>query len=149
MSYEYDTATPYAASYVLLRRAEEIAFVLRAKGWMKGHYGLVSGKKEKEEGFMRAGTREAEEEGGVIIQSADLRHVLTMSRYEVNSGQDWVDIFFEATKWEGEPHNAEPGAHSELTFFAPDNLPKNVVPSVRFALEAIEAGKTYAEYGWD
>lgn len=116
---------------------------------MSGYYGLISGKKEEEEGFLRAGSREGEEEGGVIVRPEDMKHVLTMSRYEADSGQDWVDIFFEVSKWEGEIHNAEPDAHAELTFFALDGLPDNVVPSVRFALEAIEAGKTYVEYGWD
>jgi 8-oxo-dGTP diphosphatase len=148
MKYEYDTATPYVASYVILRQAEQIAFVLRARGWMRGYYGLISGKKEKEETPTQAEIREAEEEGGVVIQPENLSSVLVMSRHEKDSGQEWIDFFFEASKWQGDIHNAEPTAHKELALFARNDLPDNIVPSVRFALEAIEAGKIYAEYGW-
>lgn len=149
MKYEYDTARPYVASYVILRQAGQIAFVLRKKGWMSGYYGLLSGKKEDEESPTICGAREAEEEGSVVIKPQDLAPVLTMSRYEKDSDLEWVDFFFEASEWEGEIRNAEPDSHEEIALFAPNDLPENVVPSVRFALEAIKAGKTYAEYGWD
>jgi hypothetical protein len=61
---------------------------------------------------------------------------------------DWVDVIFEATQWEGELYNAEPHMHSELVWLDTDNLPENVIPAVRFYLEQIKAGATYAEYGW-
>jgi 8-oxo-dGTP diphosphatase len=58
-------------------------------------------------------------------------------------------VVFEVTNWTGEIHNAEPGIHKELTWFKIDSLPKNIIPATRFYLEQIEAGKTYAEFGWD
>ena len=46
----YDTATPYLASFVIIRKEGKIAFVLRTNtGWMNGYYGLPSGKVEKVE----------------------------------------------------------------------------------------------------
>lgn len=149
MKYEYETATPYVASYVIIRQAEKIAFVLRKRGWMSDHYGLLSGKQEKGESPAKTAIREAKEEGGILIRPESIIPVLTMSRYEQDSDLEWVDFFFEASEWEGEIHNAEPEAHTELTFFVQEDLPENVVPSVRFALDAIAAGKTYVEYGWD
>lgn len=144
----YDTATPYIASYVLFRKDGKVAFVLRENtGWMDGYYGLPSGKVEKNEPYLTAAIREAKEEVGAIIATDDLKPLLTIHRKAVES--DWVDIYFEATAWSGELSNTEPDKHSELTWLDPDNLPENVIDAVRFALEKIAAGKTYAEFGWN
>ncbi len=144
---KYDTATPYVASYVLVRKQGKIAFVLRANtDWMNDHYGLPSGKVEKNESYTAAAKREASEEIGIDIDLKDLEFVHVMHR---NEGMEWVDVFFEAKKWGGEPHNAEPHMHSELAWLDPKNLPKNTIPSLLFALEQIEKGKKFSEYGWN
>jgi 8-oxo-dGTP diphosphatase len=144
---KYQTATPYVASYVLLYNKQgHIAFVLRSNtDWMNNHYGLPSGKVEKGESFSSGAVGEALEEVGVTIQSEDLEFTHAMHRFE---GMDWVDVYFTAKKWQGEPYNAEPHMHSELAWLDPKNLPKNVIASVAFALEQIVAGKQYSEYGW-
>lgn len=148
MTPKYDTATPYLAVYVLLRRGDDIAFVLRSgTDWMNGHYGLVAGKVEKNESFTNAAIREAKEEAGVTIKAEDLRAVLTTQRHHDDS--DWVDVIFEVSTWEGEPYNAEPHMHSELAWLDTNNLPENVIPANVFFLDCIKQGKTYAELGWD
>lgn len=146
---KYDTATPYIASYVLMRDGDKVAFVHRSNtGWMNGYFGLPSGKVEKGESYTLAAIREAKEEAGVSIKAENLKPILTMHRDE---GDDnvWVDLFFEATKWDGEPYNAEPHVHSELAWINTRALPKNTIPSVKFALEQIQAGNHYCEYGFD
>ena len=146
----YDTATPYIASYVLLRKENKVAFVLRANtSWMNGYYSLTAGKVEKGESFIQSAIREAKEEAGVTIRSDQLRQVLTCHRYDVGEDPEWVDVLFEATEWEGEPFNAEPDVHSELAWLDLDDLPENIIPSLRFMLDQIRAGKTYCEYGWN
>ncbi len=146
---KYDTATPFIASYVLVRRRGKIAFVLRSNTkWMNGYYGLPSGKVEQNEAYSQAAVREAREEIGIAVKLSALRHVLTMHRQEGDEAMTWVDVFFEADEWQGEPCNAEPHVHSELSWFDLNNLPENVIPSVRFALERIAAGEHYCEYGW-
>lgn len=47
-----------------------------------------------------------------------------------------------------EVHNAEPDVHAELAWFDLKKLPENTIPYVKNYIEAIEAGKTYVEYGW-
>ena len=146
----WGTARPYAASFVILRRGDSVAFVLRKNtDWMDGHYGLPAGKLERNESFMVGALREAKEEVGVVIEEADLRHALTVHRKADDDDMDWIDMYFEASKWQGEPHNAEPDVHSELAWLDINNLPKNMVPPVRSALQQIANGQTYAEYGWD
>ena len=142
----YDTATPRIASYVLVRKNGKMAFVLRENtSWMNDHYGLPSGKVEKNESYTVAAMREAREELGIDVAVEDLRFVHIMHR---NEGADWVDLFFEATKWKGEPVNAEPHMHSELAWLDPKNLPERMIPSVRFAIGQIERGKAFSEFGW-
>ena len=142
----FDTAQPRIASYVIIRKDDKIAFVLRSNTtWMNHHYGLPSGKVEKNESYTAGAVREAKEEIGITVDPADLKFLLVVHRSE---GDDWVDVFFETTKWTGEPYNAEPHMHSELAWLDPKNLPAKVIPSVAAALKNIEDGKQFSEYGW-
>lgn len=145
----YDTATPYIASYVLIKKEGKYAFVLRTNtSWMNGYYGLPSGKVENNESFSAAAIREAKEEVGATISPKELKFVHSSHRKSAE-GLYWVDVIFEATKWEGELINAEPDLHSELAWFDPKTLPLNTIPSVRFVIEEITKGNSYSEYGWD
>jgi len=147
---KYDTATPYIASYIVVRNEGKIAFVLRSNtSWMNGYYGLPSGKTEKDESFVAGAIREAKEEIGISLKPENVRHILTVHRKEPSEiGMTWVDVYFEADTWEGEPYNAEPHMHSKLEWLDPDKLPENVIPAVMFALEQIKNGRNYGEYGW-
>ncbi len=144
----YDIPTPYTASYIIFRKEGKIAFLLRQNtSYMSGFYGLVAGKVEIGESFTQAAVREAKEEAGVDVALADMKPILMAHRRSEDSL--WVDLIFEATNWTGDVHNAEPAVHSEIAWFEPNNLPENTVPYVKNYIEAIVAGKTYAEYGWD
>lgn len=142
------TARPHAASYIIFRKEEKIALLLRENvTWMSGHYGLPAGKVENGEFFTACAVRESKEEVGVDVKPEDLNVVLVMHR---NSSDDmsWVDVFFEAVNWGGQLQNAEPDVHSELAWYSLDELPENTIPNVRFALEQIRDGKRYCEYDW-
>ena len=143
----YDVARPYTAAFVIFRRGNKIAFVLRENtGWMNGYYGLASGKVEKNESYLQAAVREAKEEVGINLTQENLKYVHTMHRKSEDSV--WVDVYFEAVDWKGEPRNAEPHMHSELKWLDIKNLPKNIVPPVEHAILEIEKGNQYSEYGW-
>lgn len=44
----YDIETPYTAVYLVFRKNNKVAFVLRSNtDWMEGYYGLPAGKVEK------------------------------------------------------------------------------------------------------
>jgi 8-oxo-dGTP diphosphatase len=143
-------AKPYAASYVLLRRDDgKVAFVMRANtSYMNGYYSLTAGKVEKDESFVQAAVREAKEEAGVVVTPDQLRLVMVCHRKESNETMSWVDVFFEATEWEGEVINAEPDQHSAVEWLDLDNLPENVIPPLRLTLEQITAGVSFYELGW-
>ena len=140
----------YGASFVLFRKENKIAFVLRSNtGWQDGMYGLPSGRIDFGENPTQAAIREAAEETGVAIDPARLNQCLTIFRYSSSDKTYCIDSYFEASTWDGEVVNAEPHKHGELVWLADDDLPNNVKPSVRFAIEQVRAGNTYAEFGWN
>lgn len=151
---KFDTARPYIAVYVILKRDDgKAVFVKRGNtGWMDGRYGLPAGKVEKLETFLHAAVREAKEEVGVEVDPADLKHVLTVHRDspddEVDGDMTWVDVYFETTKWQGEPYNAEPHMHSEIAWLDTHNLPEEVIPIMKETFGLINNGQTYGEVEW-
>lgn len=145
----YDTAKPCLAVYVIFRRDNKVAFVLRENtDWMNNHYGLIAGKVEKNEACFEAAIREAKEEAGIDLTPGQLKPALTVYR-NGRDGTFWIDILFEAQDWQGEPYNAEPHKHSALEWLDPDNLPESTIPLNGFYLEQIKAGTIFAEWGWD
>ena len=133
---------------MLIEQSGKFAFVRRAHtDWMDGYYGLPSGKVEKGEGFLAAAVREAQEEIGVIVlpEDADCVH-FSWRREPSESGTEWCDVLFRARTWTGEPRNVELDVHDDLSWFALDALPENVVPPVRTMLQAYERGELYSEY---
>ena len=145
---QLQAATPYLAAYVIFRKGNKVAFVLRENtGWMDGFYGLAAGKVEEDETATQGAIREAKEEVGITLKREQLKPVLVAHRQGDDS--DWIDIMFEATSWEGELVNAEPHMHKEITWLDLKELPENIIPAVRYYIEQIEAGKHYAEFGWD
>lgn len=142
-----DYATANQAVLVIFKKDNKVAFMLRQNtGWMDGHYGLPGGRVDNGESYTAAAIREVKEEVGITLQPADLKPVLTLQRHSDDS--DWVDIAFEVTNWEGELTNAEPDVHAEITWLAIDDLPHNMVPSMREVFSYLD-GKAYIEYGWD
>lgn len=148
-----DISRPYCACFVLIRRDNKIAMLLRKNtGYMDGYYGLPAGKSEWFEPFTIGAVREAKEEAGVDIDTKHLRfvHIAHRHKEEVTDKKfmDWVDVYFEADKWDGEPYNAEEHKAERLDWLEMDNLPDNIVPSQHEAIKHILSGTTYSEFGW-
>lgn len=136
------------AVYLVLRRDNKVLLLRRANtGYQDGRYSLVAGHLDGDELATVGMAREAKEEAGVIVDPKDLQlvHVAhRLSRGEV--GQERVDLFFEAGRWQGEPTNAEPEKCDDLSWFPIDDLPAAMVPLVRLVLTDIAQGKSYSEY---
>lgn len=114
-------------------------------GYEDGSYALVSGHVEKDEGAIVGMIREAREEIGIVIDKKDLEYLLTMHH---KSNRENMHLFFSCKKWSGSIQNNEPEKCTELTFFSFEALPKNIVPYHRYALECIQKGIQYAEFGF-
>jgi hypothetical protein len=57
-------------------------------------------------------------------------------------------MFFGVTEWDGEPINAEPHKCDELRWAFIDDLPSEMVPEVRQAIQNIVAFKSYSDYNF-
>lgn len=147
---KYDTATPFIAAFVIFRKDNKIALLLRSNtGYRDGEYGLPSGKVDQGESYTQAAVREAKEEVAVDVKPDELQHVLTSHRQGDKDDTEWVDVIYEAKNWQGDLKNAEPHKHGELKWFDHNNLPDNTIPPIRHYLAEIKAGKTYTEWGWN
>jgi 8-oxo-dGTP diphosphatase len=119
-------------------------------GWMDGYYGLPAGKVEYGEPYAIGAIREAKEEAGVDIELENIDFVHIAHRHGENEEEimDWVDVYFRADNWTGEPYNAEEDKSEHLDWLDLNNLPENIVPPQREALLSITKGEFYSEYGW-
>ncbi len=135
------------AVHVFFLRGNSILLLRRANtGYEDGNYSVPAGHLDGGESVTAAAIREAMEEVGARIPSAEVEHALVMHRM---AEAERVDFFVTAKSWTGEPRNCEPDKCDELCWVPLDGLPENVVPYVRRAIEAFRAGERYVEFGWD
>ena len=59
-----------------------------------------------------------------------------------------IDVFFTAEKWTGEAKNMEPNKCDDMSWFDLNNLPDNIIPYEKYALECINKKIFYSEFGW-
>ena len=138
---------PYAAAYLVLVKDEHVLLLRRFNtGYQDGSYSLVAGHFEGGETARQCITREAREEAGICIEAKDLKVVhVTHRRY---SEREYFDVYVRAENWTGEITNMEPNKCDELSWHSLKNLPENMVPEVKCALENILNGVHYGEFGW-
>ncbi len=138
-----DRALLVAASYVLLRRDDQVLLQLRrGTGYMDEHWATMAGHVEPGESVHEAAARELSEEAGVRVRVEDLVPVTMLHRYEVGGAQveQRCDVFFEARAWTGEPRIMEPAKCAAMEWFQLDALPSPVVPHELLVLEGLRPG---------
>ena len=136
-----------AAVYLVLMKNQQILLLKRHNtGWQDGNYSLCSGHIDGGEPVTAAMIREAKEEIGITIQPSDLEVVHVMHR--LSSDAEYIDFFLTARAWQGEPQNMELDKCSEVRWFKLDNLPKNTIENIVQALECVEKGVGFSEFGF-
>lgn len=132
--------------HLFLLRGQHVLLLRRFNsGYEDGNYSVPAGHLDGGEQFKQAAIREAREETGVEIAPEDLEVVGTMHR---KAEDERIDFFVVATRWEGEPRNCEPDKCDQLHWVEIGNLPENVIPYVRRALENYQAGRWFDSFGW-
>ena len=118
------------ASYAILLQEDKVLLMKRANtGYFDGYYSLPSGHIEVNEFPDQAVIRETKEEIGVDI--IDPRFVMVMY-----TDDNYACFFFEVAKWDGEITNCEADKCDDLAWFAMDQLPENLTPEVKSALDS-------------
>jgi 8-oxo-dGTP diphosphatase len=144
-----------SAVHLLLLANDRVLLLRRCNtGYQDGNYGLIAGHLDGDEPVRQALAREALEEAAITVRPEDLRFVHVMHstrRLEVpgSAGGEYVHFFFTATSWGGDPSNAEPHMCDELRWCGLDDLPENLVPYLRAAINHIRVGNAFSEFGWD
>ncbi|MDB5186296.1 MAG: hydrolase [Candidatus Saccharibacteria bacterium] len=136
------------AVYLMLIKNDKIFLLRRANtGYQDGKYSLIAGHVDGDELATHEMAREAKEEAGVVVNPEDLEFVHVAHRLSRNQpGQERIDLFFKATTWEGEPHNAEPDKCDDASWHPLNDLPESMLPFVRRVIEDVQADKSYSEY---
>lgn len=138
----------YSASYVIFRKGDSVLLGRRQNTfYMCGKYGIPAGHIEENESATQAAIREAREEVGVHIDPKDLHVTHIMKR--VSGDREYVDFFFVAEKWEGEPVICEPDKCDDLQWFPISDLP-DIISYERLVVERyLSNGQFFSEYGYE
>ena len=135
-----------SAVHLFLIRNDRVLLLRRFNtGYEDGKYSVVAGHLEGGEGIKAAAIREAREEAGIEIEPGDMEVVGVMHRM---SDDERMDFFVMATAWSGQVTNREPDRCDDLAMFDMDELPANIVPYVRKALENYRNGIWFDSFGW-
>jgi len=113
-------------------------------GYFDNYYSFPAGHLEGEETFKQAMVREAKEEIGIDLDTADLELVHTMNRKIPGNGR--VDFFFMSKRWRGEPQIVELEKCDDLGWFKLNNLPDNLIPYIKQAIDSFLNNVNYSEY---
>lgn len=130
------------AVYVILEKDGKIFLIRRANtGWADGMLTIPSGHVDKGDKIIYTAIKETQEEAGVLIDEKDLEFV-----HVDYITDEYVNFYFKATKWEGEPHLGEPHLTSEFVWLDSGSETDDMVPQVKNLLKKIRDGKSFSEY---
>lgn len=133
---------------LVCRENDEVLFLQRANtGYADGQWSVPAGHVEFGENATTAAVRECIEEIGVKVDRSDLSLVLVQHKRDPIDGDERVDLFFRTARFAGEPQNCEPQKCAQLKWSRPGKM-AGLIGYVQHAIDSIEDGEIYAEYGW-
>jgi len=132
--------------HLLFFRGDQILLLRRFNtGFRDGEYSVPAGHLDGNETVTAAAAREAEEEIGVQIEAGEMAFSSVMHR---NEGDERVDFFVHVRRWQGKPVNAETDKCDELRWTDVNDLPGNIIPYVKRAIQNHHRGIVFDEFGW-
>jgi len=133
-----------ASVYLVLIKNNKILLSRRYNtGYFDGNYAFPAGHLNGNETLKQGMVREAKEEIGVDLEPNDLELIYVMNRKIPNDER--LDFFFSTKKWQGEPKNMESDKCDDLSWFELSNLPKNIIPYIKQAIDSILNNIIYSE----
>ena len=143
----YHSVVP--AAYVIVNDGSKILLRKRINvEYMDGYYSVPAGHVKPNETPQQCAVREAKEEVGIELKTADLGMMLVAVRPAEEGGYERVNFFFVTNKWHGEPYNCEPDRAGDVAWFERDALPANTEPQLLKALQNIQDGVHYMEFNY-
>lgn len=137
----------YGSVHILFYRNEEVLLLKRQNtGFADGKWSVVAGRMDGNEEVIAAAIREAKEEAGVDIEPSEIKVVGVMHRK--NTSSEWFDFYLLVNSWKGEITNVEPHKCEELRWFHVKELPDNIIPYIRSAVERSHEQMWFESHGW-
>ncbi|MDD2909841.1 MAG: NUDIX domain-containing protein [Candidatus Pacebacteria bacterium] len=119
------------AVYLILIEGGKILLSDRLNtGYFDGFYSLPAGHVEKGETLKEAMIREAKEELGINLLELDLVHVM----YRNILDKERISFFFKCKKYQGVIKNMEAEKCDDLSWFDVNDLPENMIPYTKEAV---------------
>ncbi len=129
----------------ILEKNSKILFLLRQNSsFCDGYYGLPGGKKEPHESPTDALIRELHEELGLTLTQNNLQFVHCLVFKNAHNIPSMA-LFFKVIDCNDNPINQEPHKCTQLNWFAPNELPENVIPRHRQIITMLKQGIMYIE----
>lgn len=133
----------YIAVYIFLERDGKILWMRRANtGYRDGFWSLPAGHVEVGESIKQAIVRETFEEAGINIAEDNLKLIHAMYR---RSDRTYVDFYFKATVWDGEPKIMEPHKCDGLEWVEQDTFLNPTIDEVQTAWKSHRQGISLSE----
>ena len=136
---------PVAVHLLLIREGKILLLRRFNTGYEDGNYSVVAGHLDGNEDVKSAMIREAKEEAGIDIKPNNIQIVGVIHR---KSEGERIDFFLIANSWNNEIVNMEPEKCDDLSWFEIDNLPFNIIPYVKRAIENYISDVRFDIYGW-
>ncbi|MBN2795534.1 MAG: NUDIX domain-containing protein [Clostridia bacterium] len=135
------------AVHLFLVKNEEILLLRRFNtGYEDGNYSVIAGHLDGDETYLSAMIREAKEEANITLSTEDLVPIHVMHRSSID---ERIDYFFMASSWHGNLKNNEPNKCDDLSWYPIDDLPFNMVPYVKAAIQHYRNNEVFSHFGWE
>ena len=118
----------------ILGRKQILMLKRAGTGYCDGYYDLPGGHLEANEDIFDGMIREAKEEIGISIKREDMEILHIYHRYK----RGMLKFVFKADKYDGTPINNEPDKCEKIEWIDFENLPENIVPSIKIELDNIK-----------
>jgi 8-oxo-dGTP diphosphatase len=139
------TKLPVAVHMFLFHENKILLLRRYNTGYSDGFYSLPAGHLNGNEPVSLAAVREAKEELGINIETNNVTFAGVFHRREHD---ERIDFFVRVNNWKEEPFNAEPGKSDDLRWADMNELPENLIPYIKKAIENLLNNKMFEEYGW-
>lgn len=126
-------ALPIAVFMVIMKNDMVLMLKRSTTGWMDDMRSIPAGSLDEGEELSEAAKRECKEEVWLDTTDISLFHICHCNVH----GKQWINVFYKANAWDGEPRLCEPHKHSQLGRFKHHELPE---ASIAYVKQAIELG---------
>lgn len=134
---QFEMEENLGVSIVLINPQGQILLGERKNSYRAGYFGTPGGHVELSERVMDACRRELREETGVELPLQKFEYVGVVRELQDEGTYNFIHFGFVVRNFTGEVINAEPHKCKEWLWFAPNELPENILPGHKAVIEMV------------